>query len=368
VTTISTRALGRATLDRQLLLRRWDLTVPEALERLVGLQAQTPQTWYVGLWTRLANYDAEPTGRLLESAGVVRMALMRSTIHLVTAADSLWLRPLVEPVIERSTTGSFGRALAGIDRTRLTAAGRAALADRPLTFSELGRALAPQWPDRDPAALAQAIRASVPLVQVTPRGVWGRSGRAAHTPVETWLGRPVEAGATPENLILRYLAAFGPATVRDIQQWCGLTRLAEVADRLRSGLMTFRDEQSRELFDLPDAPRPHPDTPAPVRFLYDFDNLLLSHADRSRVLTIDFADQGFAGTMEQPRTVLIDGSVAATWRIAAKGDTATLTIRPFRTLTATEQEDVHTEATRLLAFTTPKATTHDITIQPPQPR
>ncbi|MCX4747996.1 winged helix DNA-binding domain-containing protein [Kitasatospora sp. NBC_01287] len=367
MTPLSARALNRATLERQLLLRRWELDVPQVLERLVGLQAQTPHTWYVGLWTRLVDYTPERTCDLLREAGVVRIALMRSTIHLVTAADCLWLRPLVEPVIERSTLGSFGRDLAGLDRAELAAVGRELLGEKPLTFSELGRALAERWSDRDPAAMAQGVRSSVPLVQVPPRGLWGRSGRAAHTPVEAWLGRPVEQRASVQRLVLRYLAAFGPATVRDVQQWCGLTRLAEVIDGLRPQLTVFRDEQGRELYDLPDAPRPHPDTPAPVRFLYDFDNLLLSHADRTRVLTVSCADQGFAGTMEMPRAVLVDGFVAATWRVATKRDTATLTVRPFRSLTATEREDIVDEGARLLAFTAVKAATRDIVFEPPQP-
>lgn len=145
---LNMRALNRATLDRQLLLRRADLTVLQALERLVGLQAQTPQTWYVGLWTRLAGYAAEPTARLLADGSVVRMALMGSTIHLVTAADCLWLRPMVEPVIERSTMGPFGRHLTGLDRAELVTAARDFLAAKPLTFSDLGRALAQRWPAR----------------------------------------------------------------------------------------------------------------------------------------------------------------------------------------------------------------------------
>ena len=367
MTLLGARALNRATLDRQLLLRRWDLTVPQALQRLVGLQAQTPHTWYVGLWTRLSDYTPEPTAQLLRDAGVVRIALMRATIHLVTAADCRWLRPVLEPVIERGMMGSFGRDLLGVDRAELAEVGRELLAAKPLTFSELGRALAPRWPNHNPAALAQAVRASVPLAQVPPRGVWGSSGPAAHTPAETWLGSPMDTEAPVDNLVLRYLAAFGPATVRDAQQWCGLTRLAEVTDRLRPRLTVFRDEQGRELFDLPDASRPDPDTPAPVRFLYDFDNLLLSHADRSRVITVDFADQGFAGTMEMPRSVLVDGMVAATWRVAANRDAATLTVRPFRELTTAEVEDITAEGTRLLAFTAAESRHHDIVLRPPQP-
>jgi hypothetical protein len=222
--------------------------------------------------------------------------------------------------------------------------------------SELGRALAQRFPGRDPDPLAQGARAWLPMVQVPPRGVWGRSGRALQVPLDTWLGRPVAAAPVAE-MVLRYLAAFGPATVRDVQLWCGLTKLAEVLDALRPRLVTFRDEADRELFDLPDAPRPDPDTPAPVRFLYDFDNLLLSHADRSRVVTADFGAQGFGPDNQvQPSSVLVDGTVAATWRIAAARDTATLTIRPFRRLSSAEHAATTAEGAALLAFLHPRAT------------
>ncbi|GAA1178084.1 hypothetical protein F4556_003182 [Kitasatospora gansuensis] len=366
--TLDNRELNRATLARQLLLERADLTVHQALERLVGLQAQTPQTWYVGLWTRLAGYTPEETSDLLTEGGVLRMALMRGTIHLVTAEDALWLRPLVEPVIERGTRAAFGRKLAGLDLAELTAAGRAAFAERALTFAELGKLLTERFPAHDGAAMAQMVRASVPLVQVPPRGLWGRSGPVAHLPVEQWPGRELEPAPGVEQLVLRQLAGFGPCTVKDIQQWSGLTRLAEVLDRLRPQLVVFKDEQGRELFDLPDAPRPPADTPAPVRYLYDFDNLLLSHADRSRVLTVDFADQGFfGGSNEMPRSVLVDGFVAATWRFAATKAEAVLTVRPFRKLTKTEQHELTAEGEQLSRFLAPKSTRHEVRITAPEP-
>jgi hypothetical protein len=273
----------------------------------------------------------------------------------------------VQPVIERSTMGAFGRHLTGLDQAELASTARELLAAKPLTFSELGRALAQRWPDRDPAAMAQAARAWVPLVQVPPRGLWRRSGPAAHSPIETWLGRAVDPNPSVDTLVLRYLAAFGPATTSDAQQWCGLTRLAEVIDRLRPRLVAFRDEQGRELFDLPDAPRPDPETPAPVRFLYDFDNLLLSHADRSRVVTVNYAGQGFGTTNEQPRSVLVDGHVAATWKHTVNRGTATLTVRPFRNLTAAEHEQLIDEGAGLLTFLAPDATARDIVVTPPQP-
>jgi len=362
---LTRRAVNRAYLERQLLLNRHDMTVQEALRRLAGLQAQTTHSWYLGLWSRLADYRPERTGVLLEEREAVRMALMRSTIHLVTPEDCLWLRPLVEPVIERMTRAVFGRALDGLTRVELEVAARELFAEgEALTFSELGRRLADRWPDRDPASLAQMVRAFVPLVQVPPRGVWGRSGPAAHLPVEQWLGRPVAADAKLETLVLRYLAAFGPATVRDIQHWSGLTRLGEVVQRLLGELVVDRDETGRELYDLPDAPRPSEDTPAPVRFIYEFDNLLRSHADVSRVCTVDYSAHGFtARSGKDPEVVLVDGFVAATWQLAVKRGTATLAIRPFRAFTNAEKHAVLAEAEEMVAFSAPRAKARDVVLE-----
>jgi Winged helix DNA-binding domain len=360
------RALNRATLERQLLLRRAKLPVPQAIERLVGLQAQTPHSWYVGLWTRLDGFGAEHAAELLDRREVVRIALMRSTIHLVTARDCLALRPLVQRVIERSMSGNFGKRLAGLDREALAAAGRGLVDERPLTFAELGKRLAEQWPDRDPAALVQGVRAWVPLVQVPPRGIWGRSGPIAHTSAEAWLGRPLSPDPSLEDLVLRYLGAFGPATVKDMQTWSGLTRLREVTDRLRPRLVGFRDEHGRELFDLPGAPRPDPDTPAPPRFLYDYDNLLLSHADRSRFVTDEYVEQGFAMDGPMPSIVLLDGFTNGTWKITSHRGRATLAIQPFKRLTRQDTAALSAEGARLLGFAAAGADIHDIHMAPPR--
>jgi hypothetical protein len=352
---LSRRALNRATLARQLLLHRSSLPVLEVVEHLVGLQAQTPHTWYVGLWTRLVGFHPQHVGDLLEQRRLVRIALMRSTIHLVTARDAVALRPLVQAVIERSMSSNFGKRLAGIDRNELVAAGRALLDEQPLTFSVLGRRLAERWPGRDEAALAQGIRAWLPLVQVPPRGVWGASGVAAHAPLESWPGRPLNRDYPPDEMVLRYLRAFGPASVRDMQTWSGLTRLAEVVERLRPRLVGFRDENNVDLFDVPDAPRPDPDTPAPPRLLYDFDNLLLSHADRSRVITEAYFQQNFDIHGPMPRIVLVDGFTAGTWTTTSGRGSATLTIRPFRRLSAEHDRALATEGAALLAFLAPGA-------------
>ena len=362
---LSLRAINRATLARQLLLKRATLPVEAAVEHLVGLQAQTTHSWYTGLWTRLEGFDAPAVGAMLTTRRLVRIALMRSTIHLVTAADCLALRPLLQPVIERSMQGNFGRNLVGLDRAELVAAGRAAVEAAPLTFSALGRTLAERWPERDPASLAQGVRSGVPLVQLPPRGVWGASGPAAHTSAESWLGRPLKAMPLDE-LVLRYLGAFGPATVRDAQTWSGLTRLGAVFDRLRPRLLTFRDPRGAELFDLPDAPRPDAAAPAPVRFLYDFDNLLLSHADRSRVIAPAYFDQGFTADGPMPSIVLIDGFTAGTWKAdIRRRRAATLTVQPFTRLAPATRDEVAAEGARLLAFLAPAAA-HDVQIVAPK--
>ncbi len=357
---LSLRALNRATLERQMLLRRHKLSMPDAIERLVGLQAQTTHSWYHGLWTRLAGFQSERLAELLIERQVVRIALMRSTIHLVTARDCLALRPLMQPVIERSTKGNFGRHWIGLNTEELIAAGRELVERQPRTFSELGKLLAERWPERDPAALAQAIRAWVPLVQTPPRGVWGKSGPAAHTTVEAWLGRPLATEPSLEEVILRYLAAFGPASVKDIQTWSGLTRLGEVIERLRPRLASFRDEQGRELFDMPDAPRPDPDTPAPPRFLYDYDNLLLSHADRTRFITDKYRKQGFTMDGPMPCIILVDGFTNGTWNITRNRNTATLNIKPFTRLSKKDKAALTEEGASLLDFAAADAASHNI--------
>lgn len=363
-TILSLRALNRATLERQMLLRRWQMPMPDVIERLVGLQAQTTHSWYHGLWTRLEGFQPECLAEMLINRQTVRIALMRSTIHLVTARDCLWLRPLTQPVIERSAKGSFGRHWTGLDIEAVVAAGRTLVEEKPCAFSELGKLLAERWPDRNPAALAQIIRAWVPLVQVPPRGVWGKSGPAAHTTVEAWLGRPLELNPSLEELILRYLAAFGPASVKDMQTWSGLTRLSEVVERLRPQLGAYRDEQGRELFDLPDAPRPDPDMPASPRFLYDFDNLLLSHADRTRFITEEYHKQGFTMDGPMPCIALVDGFTNATWKITRSRNTATLTIKPFIRLSKKDTAALTEEGARLLAFAEADADAHDIQFAP----
>ena len=269
------RALNRALLARQLLLERDRMPALDVVEHLVGMQAQAPLAPYVGLWSRLDGFDPETLSAAIVERRAVRTSLMRATIHLVTARDALWLRPLIEPVLERGFRASPpGRRLAGADLDGILATASELLASRPMSSPEMGALLAERWPEFDRESLVFAAGYRLPLVHVPPRGVWGVTGPVSRTTIEGWLGRPLETDHSIDELVLRYLAAFGPATVRDVQAWSGLTRLREVVEGLRPRLTTFRDAQDRELFDLPDAPRPDPETPAPPRFLPEYDNVL----------------------------------------------------------------------------------------------
>jgi hypothetical protein len=357
---LSQRALNRALLARQLLLERSDMPSLQAVRHLVGLQAQSPNPPYVALWTRLQNFRHEELSQHIMDRSIVRIALMRSTIHLVTAEDCLTLRPVLQSVQDRALKGTFGKKLAELDLDALAAAGRALLEAQPLTFSELGKRLQAQWPQSDATALAQAVRCSLPLVQVPPRGIWGASGQAAHTTAEAWLGRPLAQGQDPEAMLLRYLAAFGPASVKDMQVWSGLTRLREVIERLRPSLLSFRNEQGNELFDLPDAPRPDPATIAPPRFLSEFDNMLLSYEDRTRIMRDEdkhlvFTDNGIIRA-----TLIVDGFVRGIWSITQKRKSALLTINLFEPLSQVDHAEVEEEAERLFDFIAPDADSRDI--------
>ena len=343
---LTQRALNRALLARQLLLERAEQSADEGIERLLGMQAQSPNAPYVGLWARLRDFEAADLAALIEGRDAVRMTLMRGTVHLVSAGDSLWLRPLVQPLLERMWRSSpYFRRVEGVDIEAVCAAGRAAVASAPHTRSELGRVLGERWPDHDPESLAHAITYVVPVVQVPPRGVWGKRGLPAYAPLEDWLGRAMVSQLGHIDLIVRYLAAFGPATVKDVQAWSGLTRLREPMERLRPRLLVFEDEQGRELFDLPGAPRPDAETPAPARLVPEYDNLLLSHADRTRVIASGYGERIFA-----KGAVLADGFVRGSWRVRREPAAARLEVELFERLAPRDAEDVAAETARLEEF------------------
>jgi Winged helix DNA-binding domain len=355
---LSRKALGRATLERQLLLRRSDLPVLDAVEHLVGLQAQIPLNPYTALWSRLERFRPETLADLLLERRVVRIVCMRATIHLVTADDALLLRPLVQPVLdaELARHRDFAPALDGIDLEPVLTFARDLLAERPHTNGELRAALADRFPRHDAPALVYACRNHLALVQVPPRGVWGRAAQVTSTTAESWLGRPLVADPSVDEVVLRYLGAFGPATVADVAAWSRLTGFRDVLERLRPRLRTFVDEVGRELFDLPDGPRPDPETPAPTRFLPEYDNLLLSHADRSRFVSDE--TRARLSTVKGPihGSVLDDGLLYAVWRLERDAGAARLVISHVRSV----KKRVAAEGRRFLRFVASDATSHDV--------
>lgn len=340
------------------------MSAAEAIEWLVGMQAQLPNDPYVALWSRVEGFRTGDLATLITDRKAVRMSLYRATIHLVTARDALALRPVLQPALERlfQSASPFGKKLVGVDIEKLLTYGRTLVDERPRTSAELRPILHKRWPKRDRDSLAAALGYLLPLVQVPPRGVWGASGQPRRTSLESWLGRPLSRTRSPDELILRYLGAFGPATAADARTWSGLSALPQVFERLRPRLRTFRDERGRELFDLPDAPLPDPETPAPPRFLPVYDNIVLSHADRTRIVRP--FDPKSLGYMEGVSfgSVLIDGFVRATWTVTRPTKNATLQIAFIEKVPRRDRVAVEEEGARLLTFVAADAPARDVVV------
>jgi DNA glycosylase AlkZ-like len=302
---------------------------------------------------------------MLTDREAVRLTLMRGTVHLVTVADALLLRPLMQIVAVRGHNGAFKRRMGGADVHELAAAVPELLAAAPLTGRELGRALVARGIGDDAEAIGNAARVHVPLVQLPPRGVWGAGGQARYATLEAWTGRDVDDQPSIDSVVLRYLGAFGPASVMDMQNWSGLTRLKAAFERLRPRLLTFRDEDGRELFDLPDAPRPDPAVPAPPRFLGEYDNVLLGHADRRRIIPEDFPWRAMLAPGRFVNNLLVDGVLRATWWVEREGTRgATLAIRPFGELSPTAHDEVQAEAERMIDFVAAEAARREVRFEP----
>ncbi|MFQ6171971.1 winged helix DNA-binding domain-containing protein [Oryzobacter sp. R7] len=347
--TIERRRLTLATLDRQLLLRRHDRSVEDALTHLVGLQAQEPLEPYTGLWSRLEGFEPSALAGALEHRGLVRTLTMRRTLHLHTAADCLALRPAHQGMLVTKMLGLYRRTLEGIDLDELAAAAAPLFAAEPRTAVDVAREVGVRWPHVEARALGDALTCLLALVQVPPRGVWGRTGPARLTTVAAWLGREPEA--PPDvlaSMVLRYLAAFGPASGSDLRAWCGVPGLPAVVAELRPSLVGYRDESGRELLDLPGGSLPDDDVEVPVRFLPAFDNTVLGYDDRRRVIDDEHRRLSVAGA----RFVLVDGRVAAVWvpRRAPDGTGVTVAVELLRALSPTEADAVVEEGRALATF------------------
>ena len=358
---LSERALNRATLARQYLLERAPVRAIDAIEQLAGMQSQAPLAPYVGLWTRLRDFAPGELATLTEERQVVRLQLMRNTVHLVRAHDALDWSALFTPLRTAEFNANFRAGTAGADLSALLDQAGRQLAERPRSRAELGRLLAERWPQAEPRALGYAATLHLVLCQVPPRGVWGKGGAAAWAPLTDWLGAPLGSGPADkpvDALVLRYLGAFGPASVADVQAWSGLTRLREVVERLP--VRPFRGEAGRTLYDLPDAPRPAEDAPAPPRFLPEYDNLLLSHSDRSRMIQHRRPVPLPPGNGATGGTFLIDGWWQGSWQLRNQE----LRIRPFVELRPADRDALLAEAAGLCAFIAP-ATAPDVIVDHP---
>jgi hypothetical protein len=364
---LSGRALNRALLARQLLLKRQRLSAASTIERLVGLQAQAPNLPYVGLWSRLQGFTHEELSDLVRTRRAVRISLMRNTIHLVTTRDARRLKPVFQPLHERGyLRGSpWGKAMRDADLGALMKAGHEIMGERPRTIAELRKELATRFPDQDSEALAYGVRYMVPLVFTTPRGIWGARGQVTLTTVDAWLG-PTGPAIEPDELVLRYLAAFGPASAADFRAWSGLAMRAAF-EGLRPRLKTFQDKHGKELFDLPRAPRPDEATTVPVRFLPDYDNILLAHADRTRIMPTGKHLGMFSSNGAMMGSVVSDGFVRARWVPVKAKNATTLVVTPFeKAMGTSEALAVAEEGLRLLKFLAPHEE-HDVRFAAVQP-
>jgi hypothetical protein len=346
---IGRRELGRATLARQLLLERADIGVGEAIGALAGMQAQEPRPPFVGLWTRLGGFEPETLLAALRSGEVVRGPLFRATLHLVRASDWATFRPAAQPALTRALRG-LGKRADGIDLDAVADTARALLEEAPRTAAELRALLHAAHPAHEDRALAYAARTAVPLTIVATGDRYGypRDPQFA-------LAEPRPPLGSAEDLVLRYLAALGPATVADAQEWSGVSGLAPVFEALRERLVTFTDERGRECFDLPGAPRPDPATAAPARYLPEFDNLMLGHADRTRLIADEHRRHLTTKNLRVNAIVLHDGEACATWSVKRAGKAATLELSPFRPLAKPALAELEAEAMDLLKAFEPTA-------------
>ncbi len=359
---ISLRALNRTTLHRQSLLARSTASAAHVIEHLVGMQAQNPNDPYWALWSRIEGFAAGELSEMISRREAVRGQLMRATIHLVTTPDFLTLRPQLQSVLAR-TLGStaFARDTKDVDRDDLLAMARKLLENRPMTRAELGPLLAERWPDVPSASLAQVATYLLPVVQIPPRGLWQQSGPAAWASIETWAGTGLETGTFAEGTVRRYLAAFGPASVGDIRAWSGMAGVRDVVERMRRPkLRKLKGENGIELLDLPDRSIVGEDTPAPARFLPEYDNLLLGHADRSRFFLEGVIPKGWVGNL------MVDGMFSGAWKASKTKPGSRLEIDLQRAISRSERRDVIEEAERLLAFAYPDTGEGEIVLRDPE--
>lgn len=353
---VSNRVLNRTLLARQHLLERSTLTTSQMCDHLVGLQAQDVPPPFVGLWSRIADFDPATVSTGLEDRSLVRITLMRGTIHLVTPPDALRIAPHIQPELEKAPFRkgfNFG-AMVGLDSEEVRANGEAVLGDEPMSAADMRAEAARRYPDRDAGAVLQAWLYQLPVLQTPPRGRWRDNSRPVWSRVEPWLSAPLDPTYPVSELILRYLRAFGPAGTMDMQAWSRLPAMKQAVTDLGDRVRTYTDDRGRTLYDAADLELADPDLPAPVRLLGWYDNALLSHKDRSRIVGDTSAPplRAFATNVS---SILIDGFLAGVYKIFVKAGIAHLRVSPTREWTKTEAAQVEQEAAALLAFLEPES-------------
>jgi hypothetical protein len=335
---LTLRELNRATLARQVLLERKRLSPNAVVERLVGLQAQWPSAPYVGVWTRTMSFRREALERELVRGSIVKANVMRQTLHLVTPRDYALIRSA-----QSETNYPWETAIA----KELAPSVRALAAAGPVTHSE---GVAHVEREHDLGGISarrawQAARIRAHLVHHHETALWRARPEGRFVALdEPEPHDPTEARA---EVLRRYLAAFGPASRRDVVAW-SMLHVPEIRRSLEllEPLRRFRDEHGRELLDVPRAPLPDPDTPAPVRFLPKWDNVLLAFADRTRVLPEEYRKKVIGMNGDVAQTFLVDGFVAGTWRV----EEGQVRLEPFTPLSRSARQALEEEAERLETF------------------
>jgi Winged helix DNA-binding domain len=345
--TLTLRQLNRATLARQLLLGRERLAPVDAVERLGGLQAQEPKPAFAALWTRLEGFDRAQLHTALMDRSVVRGTMMRATLHITSAADYAALRTALQPGLTAAMEGVL-KQRGDVDTAQVLPVARRLLGKRPRTFNDLRAELAERFPQFEHRALGYAVRMQLPLLMVPTDDRWSFPSDACFALAEKWIGGKL-AGEDRPALVRRHLGAFGPASAADVQAWSGLKGLAETVAEMADELVAFKFGR-RTLYDLPDAPRPDEDTPAPPRLLPEFDSLLLAHQDRTRVIADERRKALATKNLRIQATFLVDGFVAGSWAIERERGSSTLTLLAFERLAKPVKDELAAEAEALLRF------------------
>ena len=340
---LSARRLNRTLLQRQHLLERTEATPHETVRHLVGLQAQENLSPYLSLAARLTSFDPGEITAAREDRSMVRFLTMRGTVHLLVADDALMLRQWTAPVHEREVkiSQSIGPARE-VDREAFLAALSTLLSDEPRPQKELGLALAERFPDLPATQLGQLARSVAPLVQCPPRGTWKGGGGVVYQYVDRWLGRDL-VEPDVEDIVRRYLRAFGPATAADVTAWSGVTRLVPVLKAM-DDLVVHEDEAGKPLYDVADGEPADEDAHAPVRLLGQYDNVWLSHAGRDRVTTPETRKIWMGTNGGMANTIFAGGMLVGLWRVT---DGRVEVISTVRDLTTREQSELDDEISRV---------------------